>query len=493
MAFCSFDEGAALFDSTPVDNMFINEYMIHASGEHVKVYLYALMLCYHDSQGMSLSRMAKDLGKTEEEIESAFSYWARQGLVRKTGDNPVKYVLRNVRQMTLMRAENPAEQLYDRQFADEIHRRLEGLAYDERYLQTVFDWVDKLELSKEAVLMLLEMEAERVKKRGTRFSFYIADKRAQEWASSGVRTEEDVKRIISLDKERELELRRLLSRLGQRRNPSDDEKAMYNKWRDEWGFEEEAIQAACRETTKGVPTMAYLDSILLRQHQLGRHGAQAIASGMARDYSERDFAREVFSGLGRMGMSPTPEDMAAIAEWIADGFSQPMILLAVREAHAKGGGSLEDVAVWLTKWRKEGLASPEQVSAARARVRMLNAQLREVYAMAGLEKRVNQADRDLLAKWAGEMGMGMELILLAAQYARGNGAAMLFADRILADWHRAGIDTEQAARAEHEAHVQGRKGNGTQGGDASMLRHTPEERRATYSAAVVNLDEEDDA
>lgn len=47
MAFCAFDDSAALFDSTPVENMFITEYMLRAPGDFVKVYLYALMLCYH--------------------------------------------------------------------------------------------------------------------------------------------------------------------------------------------------------------------------------------------------------------------------------------------------------------------------------------------------------------------------------------------------------------------------------------------------------------
>ena len=80
MAFCAFDDSAALFDSTPVENMFITEYMLRAPGDFVKVYLYALMLCYHPSPRMSLSAMAKDLDMQEEDVERAFKYWARDGL-----------------------------------------------------------------------------------------------------------------------------------------------------------------------------------------------------------------------------------------------------------------------------------------------------------------------------------------------------------------------------------------------------------------------------
>lgn len=490
MAFCSFEEGAALFDCTPVENMFISEYMLRAPGDFVKVYLYALMLCYHDAQRMSLSSMARDLDMTEEEVERAFKYWARDGLVRQTGDNPVRFILRNVKQLALSRAENPAEQLYNRKFTEEIRRTLEGFPVTDADYQTIFDWVDVLELPEEVVLMLLQMEAESVKKRGERFSFRVADRRAQEWARSGVRTVEDVERIVVIGKEREKELRRLLARLGQRRNPSDDEKAMYEKWRGEWGFSEEAVQEACRETTKGVPTMAYLDGILLRQHQLGRHEAGALREGFSSDGARRVFVREVYAALGRTGVAPTRDDLAALGRWEADGYDRGLILLAAREAHARsGGGNFEDIEQKLGRWRAQGISTEAQVESERDRVRALNAELRELYAAAGVEKRVCQSDRDLLARWTGEMGMARELILLAARYANGSGAPLKAMDRILGDWHGAGISTQEAAKAEHEAHAQGRAANAP--AREPMQRHTYTDE--DYKKLYVRFDDEEDA
>lgn len=492
MAFCSFEEGAALFDCTPVENMFISEYMLRAPGDFVKVYLYALMLCYHDAQRMSLASMARDLDMEEEEVLRAFKYWARDGLVRQTGDNPVRFTLRNIKQMTLTRAENPAEQLYNRKFTEEIRRIMDGFPVGDADYQTVFDWVDVLELPEPVVLMLLQMEVEEVRKRGgERFSFRVADRRAQEWAKSGVRTVEDVERIVVLGRERERELRRLLARLGQRRNPSDDERAMYRKWRDEWGFSADAVQEACRETTKGVPTMAYLDGILTRQHQLGRHEAKALSEGIAKEYTQRDFAREVYAALGRTGVSPTADDLAAIAGWEKDGCDRTLILLAAREAHARSGaGNLEDVAQRLELWRRRGLLTVEQVEAERERVRALNARLREVYAAAGIEKRVCQADRDLLARWTGEMGMNRELVLLAAQYALGAPVPMKAIDRILTDWRKDGIETERAAREEHERHVTA-TGGGRAPAREPMQRHTYTDE--DYEKLYVKFDDEEDA
>lgn len=492
MAFCAFDDSAALFDSTPVENMFITEYMLHAPGEFVKVYLYALMLCYHPSERMSLASMAKDLDMTEEDVERAFRYWARDGLVHRVADNPPAYTLRNLKQLTLTRAENPGEQLYNRNFTEEIRRVLGGRELHSAEYQTIFDWVDVLELPEEVVLMLLQIEMENS---GGRVSMRIADKHAQEWAQSGVRTVEDVEKIIVLGRERETQLRKLLSRLGQRRAPSEDEKAMYRKWIDEWGFTPEAVQEACRETTKGAPTMAYLDGILLRQHQLGRHEAQVLEAGMMREHEARDFAREVYAGLGRTGITPTPEDLSVIEGWRSQGASEELILLAVAAAHRRsGGGNMDDVDAFLTRWRQRGLTTADAVRADAARTRALNAQLREIYEAAGLEKRPVAPDRDLLCRWMQELCMTQEMILLAAQYARGSGAPMMATGRILSDWHRAGISTPEAARDEHEAHVRAAKPaqpapTAPRAQDAFVHHHYTAD---DYQRMVVDLDEEDD-
>ena len=104
MAYCAFDKDAALFDATPVDNMFISEYMLRAPGDYVKVYLYALMLCAHPSERMSNASMARDLDMTEEDVVHAFRYWSRSGLVRQVADNPPAYVILSAKQLAMTRA-----------------------------------------------------------------------------------------------------------------------------------------------------------------------------------------------------------------------------------------------------------------------------------------------------------------------------------------------------------------------------------------------------
>ena len=93
MSFCSFAGEAALFDVTPIENLFLIEHMFDAPAPALKVYLYARMLALHPELGDSLAEMARALRMGEEAVQEAFDYWERRGLVRRVADNPLAYEL----------------------------------------------------------------------------------------------------------------------------------------------------------------------------------------------------------------------------------------------------------------------------------------------------------------------------------------------------------------------------------------------------------------
>lgn len=488
MAFCGFDESAALFDSTPVENMFITEYMLRAPGDFVKVYIYALMLCYHNSERMSLTTMAKDLDMTEEEVERAFKYWSREGLCRQVGDNPVCYKLYNLKQLTLTRAQSPSEQLYNQDFSDEVKRVLHR---DELYpaeWRMIFDWIDVYELPEIVVIMLLEYE---MKKSKGRVKISIANETAIEWARSGVNSVEDVEKFEFIEQERVKDLRKLLRHMGYRHEPSEEEKKLYIKWMDEWGFETDAVTEACSEMTSGKPSMRFLDQILLRQHQLGNHTAAALKSALAKEKADRDYMRDIFAALGRVGSVPTSADTQIVEKWKASNLSPEFVKMAAEKVHReKNDNSIDAVDKYLSLCIKANITTVAAMQANDVRIEMLNEQLGEIYQAAGIEKKVTAADRKQLEGWLVLPGISFELILLAAEYAKGSGAPMRLINKILSDWQHAGIATIEAARAEHDAHVRGaQKGDTKNVQKDIMQRHTYTE--ADYRRMVIDLDEEE--
>ena len=75
MAFCGFGKGAAMYDSTPIENLFLLEHLPAAPAQYVKVYLYARMLCLYPELGDGVTDAAAVLRMDEDAVLDAMAYW----------------------------------------------------------------------------------------------------------------------------------------------------------------------------------------------------------------------------------------------------------------------------------------------------------------------------------------------------------------------------------------------------------------------------------
>lgn len=67
---------------TIIPNNFIDEYMVKANGEFVKVYLYVQsQIQANREQNLSMSVIADKLECTEKDVQRAFTYWEKEGLL----------------------------------------------------------------------------------------------------------------------------------------------------------------------------------------------------------------------------------------------------------------------------------------------------------------------------------------------------------------------------------------------------------------------------
>ena len=79
MPFCRFAEGAGMYDVTPIENMFLLEYLPSAPEGFLRVYLYARMLTLHPELGEDIADVARALRMDEESVYNAMTYWERRG------------------------------------------------------------------------------------------------------------------------------------------------------------------------------------------------------------------------------------------------------------------------------------------------------------------------------------------------------------------------------------------------------------------------------
>lgn len=81
----------------------------------------------------------------------------------------------------------------------------------------------------------------------------------------------------------------------------------------------------------------------MRQHQLGRHEVIALETGMQTEHEARNFAREVYAGLGVTGKTPTQDDLAAIETWHEQGANDELFCWPSRRRTANPAA-----ATWMT-------------------------------------------------------------------------------------------------------------------------------------------------
>ncbi len=441
----AFEDRFALFDVTPVDNQFIQEFLPIARGDDVRVYLYGLMRCYHPETEaeMTLARMGEDLNLPVEEIERAFRFWERKGLVRRVSDDPPVYQYASLRQRMISGSVSRLDPEYEA-FADSLYgvfdhgRRLHGAE-----IRTCYEWVEDLKLPPEAVIMLLKhME----RNKGKNFSIQSAGQTALQMAQEGIRSVEAAEEFLSRDQEAYQGTKAVLKRLGKRNLPSEDQLALYRKWTREWGFTPEAILEACAETAKGDPTMGYLDGVLRNLHDRTEPGKKTEAAGVRKAREEAAELRKVLRALG--GGAVTEEGLDWLRR-VREHYPEQMILLAAREC-GRSGGSLEDAEKMLDSWQARGIRTAPEAEAYVARFHARGELLGELRKLWGLNSLTGAKNRATVAVWEEELGFSPELILLAAEAATGTERPMNYLDAILRAYAERGIRTEEQIRKARE-------------------------------------------
>ncbi len=436
-----FEDRYALFDMTPVDNQFIQEFLPAARGDDVRVYLYGLMRCYHPETDMSLEQMSHDLNLTEEEIARAYRYWERKGLVRRVSDSPAAYQYISLRRRMMNGNETQLDPAYEA-FADSLYgvfdhgRRLHGSE-----IRTCYEWVEDLKLPPEAVIMLLK-HMERIK--GKDFSIRSAGQTALQMAQENITTVADAEAFLSRDETAYQGTRAVLKRLGKRNLPSEDQLAMYRKWTREWGFTPEAIQEACAETAKGDPSMGFLDGILRNIRSRTAPGGQIEAAGVVQAREESGGLKKVLHALG--GGTVNGESLAWYQR-MRNEYDETMILLAAREC-GRSRGSLEDAEKMLDSWRKKGIGTPGEAESYIRRFREQGGLLQELRKMWGLTSLTGSRNRAMLTAWEEELGFTPEQILAAAEAANGTERPMYYLDTVLRIYAQKGIRTREAMEQE---------------------------------------------
>lgn len=265
---------------TNVENMFINEYMVPAPGDYVKVYLFALMYANLDVE-FSNEDIAKHLSMDPEDVLKAWTYWERMGVVKKkitSSDNSLEYDVEFVLLKDMLYGNRDEgritgaelgmnEQMSSREYKDMFARveKAVGRVISGSEMNEILLWINDFGVSPEVVAFAFEFCAERKKK-----SLNYVEAVIRNWSNEGYRTIEEVQEYIGYLEGRAGDYKRVFRALGFTRNWTEEEKRIMAGWFDNMKFSIDTVLEACSKTS-GIssPNINYVNRILENWHDEG--------------------------------------------------------------------------------------------------------------------------------------------------------------------------------------------------------------------------------
>lgn len=285
--------------ATCVPNAFIDELMIGANGEYVKIYLY-LLRCMNSSEGFSISQIADKFDHTEKDIKRALKYWekmhvlqleydqndqltgiclldssshtaAKPALIPSVDNTPVP-VPENTRptySKDQIRAFQQDESTSDLIF---IIERYMGAPLSRNDYDTVLYWYNELHFSTDLIEYLVECCVDKGHK-----NIHYMDRVALNWASAGIRTVEQAKNADNIHSQVYYGVMKAFGISG--RKLVDFETNFISKWTKTYGFSLDIITEACKRTIQATnqPSFSYADSILDKWYKCNVHHLEDIA------------------------------------------------------------------------------------------------------------------------------------------------------------------------------------------------------------------------
>ena len=264
---------------TSVENMFINEYMISAPGDYVKVYLFALMHAELEAP-LTNELIAKHLNMEHEDVLKAWTYWEKMGIIRKQFKDPankfdygVEFVmLREQLYGTETKPAAPVEQGISAMMADEEIKRMfsdieksAGRILSSTEVRQINSWVSDYQASPEIISYCFEYCASKKKT-----SVKYVEAVVRSWTENGLRTAVDVEKYLSEQDKKQYQYKRIFQALGFNRNATEEEKRIMSRWFDELGFSIDKVLEACGKTS-GIssPNINYVNKVLESWHADG--------------------------------------------------------------------------------------------------------------------------------------------------------------------------------------------------------------------------------
>lgn len=263
---------SVLFSDLDIPEVFISEYMCNANGDYVKIYLYCLFLCKHDSEVTPLD-LSKRLCLPLKTVEQGLKYWEENNVLIKKQNS---YAIADLKKIEVDKLYKPKltssiEDAIENNSKNVLHTQIINTIND-TFFQGVMSpaWYtdidnlfSKYQFDEHVMFSLFQYCFDR-QALHKKYLYAVAEG----WAANNIKTAEDLdKYYVRYEKVSQIK-KNITKKLGLNRKLSQYEDSYVDKWVLEFGYPMEAIEIALKKTTSKInPSFDYIDKIISNWHE----------------------------------------------------------------------------------------------------------------------------------------------------------------------------------------------------------------------------------
>lgn len=280
---------------TPIENIFINDFMPMANGTYVKVYLLGYKYA-HDKDGnieVTNQTIAKHLEIPLEDVLRAWDFWETKGIIEKMEpkeDNKYNYKVKflNLKQLYIknnlslfnkkeLTREKPKsitpQELIDANQIPLINKMFNQIDYIMRRQtvttekQKILSWIENYNMNPDVIEKAFFYGVER---KGQRNINYI-EGIIRNWYDSGLTNMEAILEHFKIQDEKYYRYEKVMKALGLSNRPiTQGEMKVIDKWFEEYHFPMEIVIKGCESSSKVAnPNVNYIDGVLSSWYRKG--------------------------------------------------------------------------------------------------------------------------------------------------------------------------------------------------------------------------------
>ena len=347
------------------------------------------------------------------------------GLVQVASFNPFEVKFLPIRSHSGSNKIRHPEKYTD--FNEQMNKVISGRMITPPEFNEYYSLIESYHFEPDALLLIAKY-CTQIKSTSIGYPYIIAV--ARNFASDGLKTFESVERKFMEQEKSSIEIKQILKALGLNREADLDERNLYLKWTNTYGFTQGVIVEVAK-TQKKRGGFVKLDENLTKYYEQKLFSINEIQKFSEIRESLFELAKNVCKTIGLSYQNYENVVDTYIAEWVNKGYEQDAIDFIAHYCFKQTIRSLNGMNEVMQKFYKLGLISLNSIKQYIEEIIINDENIKQILDTLGLLRLVSSSDRDKYKTLTMCWVFSHEQVLMVTEYAKKMGYNIPYINKIL--------------------------------------------------------------